>query len=592
MKEITRLAIETFLSNIGTNEYNHNHKRRCDLSMEYRQYFLGENIGKSLRKFGELETEQEIKERAKLTDEDNRSVYSMMAKWMDRALRTEPEFKGFVSNQDKTKIEKFNEFIEKEEVFYNLENIYNNFALIDPNLFISCEYDSNNKPCIKYYEGCNVIDLVYDGDKLEAAILKKNDNSFIIMCAGYNLHISWATSAVIGSPTLKYQFLPNEQSISYNGKTITILYQGTNNEYIDGRPIGYKEDIGKQYDCNGNIITSYSGVFVSPFHNSLKLFRGLLQTCSERDITKYLHAFPQSAMLVPKCLGIIEDGGCAGGKNANGDTCKSCRGTGRVLFTNAMRKLEIDFDFKQFVTNNGAQVPDISKMFTDRRIPTESLEYYDNHIEKAINKIYQTTFGNSPNEKIGGAETATKVEFTTEGILDVVYQFVRSFDRDISFIMTKMAMYFDNSFSKSQYLIKHSRDLKIKSREELANELKVTTDPTIRKTINLQLLRIFINNNTEYEIYKYLYSNYSIFNFEDVERKAAISNRQFDNDDIFIYYNVLKFVKYVISSNDSLSDDRLPISLNFGSLPIEKKDIVIANFIDKFKPKTQLIEPV
>ena len=103
---------------------------------------------------------------------------------------------------------------------------------------------------------------------------------------------------------------------------------------------------------------------------------------------------------------------------------------------------------------------------------------------------------------------------------------------------------------------------------------------------------IFINNNIEFEIYKYLYSNYSIFNFEDVERKAAISNRQFDNDDIFIYYNVLKFVKYVISSNDSLSDDRLPISLNFGSLPIEKKDIVIANFIDKFKPKTQLIEPV
>ena len=540
MNEKVKLALAEALKNThpGNKEtINPNQKRRKQLADWYSEYYRAENISSALRRFGELETAAEIRERAKLTDADNPAVFQMLEKWLDRGMRTEPQVEGFLNEINGSAT---SEWLNESEFKHNIENIYSTYSNIDPNLFISIRYDLKDGlviPYIKKTYGEDVIDLVYHNEQLEAAILRDGDTVEVIM-PFESLNVTVTASNLRGSDILT---IPDTSgTATYMGRSYEFTYYTHKIPFTPGSPLGYIDDIDRIYDECGAVTGRYENVFVSPFHPALEMFRGLLQKCSERDLAIYLHCFPQVTKLIPKCLG--EPGkGCHTGLTNEGSKCRKCNGTGMMRVSNAMRQIEIEVDLQMLMVGNG-QVPDLSKMINYADVPTASLEYYDRHITELIQKIYQTIFGISPNEKTGGAETATKVEFTTEGILDVVWPFVRNFDRDYSLYVTAIASLFDELFDGNKYLYIHSKELKIKSREELSEELKTTTDPNVRGAINQQLAGLYVVNKTDSDIVRHLYKLYNVFNLDDNERRTAMASGYISREDIWVYFNSQKVV--------------------------------------------------
>lgn len=479
-----------------------NYDRTVDLAEKYAALITGDNMEKILQRFVKREEVEEFKQRLELTQAICVPVCEKIQKPFNKLLRTQGLTRIVESESDIN--EQIENFWGEQSLDEYIEEVFVDLSFTDPNAFIVIEF-KNIDGEIEVYPVAYPSHMIFN-------YLEVNNSVKWLQVQGKCTYME-SDKAREGD---KYIF--------YSNKYQVILSQISKNEYLSlskEMETGAGVEIDKKYykveivEPNLNqtqfIRVGYQRdrstglkTFINPFHSAIPRLDKLMKNVSELDLTTSLHAFPQKYQYVETCTYRHEEHGvCRDGKYSNGATCSNCKGTGQVIHTSASDVITM-------------KLPDLDNTEAKDVFPLDKLVHYsspdvnvvkfqDEYVDKLERQCLDDIFLSNALERTTTTKTATEINTDMESVYDVLYKFGKKISRVWMKSVRLIAEI--NNFKLDQLAYAFPKDLKMKTKSMLLDDLKRAKDADISEHLKIQIQtdiaeKMYQDNPLELDIYK------------------------------------------------------------------------------------------
>jgi hypothetical protein len=234
-----------------------------------------------------------------------------------------------------------------------------------------------------------------------------------------------------------------------------VIYKPHNLGYVPAKRVGCQRDL------------STSGrTYVSLLDEGTPILMKIVKANSEFDLTMALHVFPQKIQYASRCKSIS----CRDGNLLDGSgICPDCHGTGFYVANSAQDVITIA------LPKSADEIIDLENLvhYVDMNIATP--EFQDKYIDKLIASFKEAIFNTELMSHKQVAETATKVNATTDKLYDTLYPVAMNYSKTWYFLVTTIADITD--LNEGLIAFYHfSKDFKLKSLTDLYADLKTVGD--------------------------------------------------------------------------------------------------------------------
>lgn len=466
------------------------YKRTVDLSDEYKAHVSGVGLDKYLKQFVKREEKELFEQRVALTNSISPSVASSLQKPFYKVARNKnvKQKINFKNDQTREQIVKnmmsafygSNELNTRGLDFW-IRNRFIELTFVDPNAFVVIEWEARPKdqelnPYPYEISSKNVFNYKYERGVLSWLFTRgfeqmgfindkgeedeKEITTWTLYKIGFSIKIQqydpkfFALNDIQINPEMQITF--EENSINY-----LVTYQKTNLDFIPAFRVGYIRD------------TATDGrTFVNPFESAMPYFRKALKSVSELDLSITLHTFPQKLQYVTKCKGVSKAKKCNSGLTADGETCKSCNGSGVTIQKSGQDALLLPLPTEK------DEILDLDKLVVYKTPPIDLLKFQDEFVRNLKTDAHLSVYNSNMfiSNEAEFAKTATEVNLNTEGIYDTIYPYTEKFS-EVWKTVVKIFVRLSGFIGQDVEIIHlFPTDLKLKTQEVLLNTLKLANE--------------------------------------------------------------------------------------------------------------------
>lgn len=483
-------AYNQLFENIKFDRKHQDYDRVCELSDKYKMYNTGNGIEKELRQFSPREETEMFEQRVNLTIAVTPAGISSLKKPYAKVTRTQPITRKIVAKSDADKEsvgeieDRIAHFYGNESIDYYFQNRVLDLSFDDPNAWLITEFGQFNslvekarpqpfevsaKQAVNFEIKNNItewliiaLDIKYqekDGDKIKDIDGKK----FII----YAQNDAWKFEQVSSKPEARV--LPIDLPVDVEVIEIekkgwfAISHYDTITDEVPAERVGYIRDIETQ-----------GRTFVNPYHDADCYLRGSIQDCSEFNIGKRMHLFPQKVVRTRfDCPG--ERGqNCDKGFLTDGAKCGRCKGTGRLVHTSGQDMIEVE------MPDDPQQLIPLSEYIAYvQGIPIDLLTLQKQLVDELKPNLHTTVFNSTallrPSNNgvdtsgVPIAKTATEQNDNMESIYDTLTPFGEKLASLYIHFARLIAKITDN-FEKVIIIYRPPSKFKLKTRQDLYAE--------------------------------------------------------------------------------------------------------------------------
>lgn len=282
------------------------------------------------------------------------------------------------------------------------------------------------------------------------------------------------------------RFNIKDKYIEVNSTIYRINFYNSGLDFIPVIRVGFRHDISTR-----------GRTCVSPLNEAVPILMKMVKANSELDLTMALHAHPLRVQYLPEC----DNDDCNKGRLTDGSVCESCNGTGMKRSpTSAQDSIDLKMprDKDDMVT-----LENIIAYITPS---VDLIRFQDEYIKSLTAQCKEATFNSEIFSRQQIAETATGKNIDLQNVYDSLYTFAKAFAWSWEYSVKTVSRIVDmNDGLVFSYIF--SRDFKMKSLNDLYNDLKLVSDSKapsfIKQGIYDDIARIiYTDDNISYDKYR------------------------------------------------------------------------------------------
>ena len=460
----------------------------------WRAIVSGAGLDDYMQQFQQRETEEQFKQRKKLTKQITSSVCKNVRDIEFKVPRSNSITRVISTDTSKTQaLDEFNTILKEFWGDSTLDD-YMDIRWIelndtDPNAFICLEWkpfekNQHAKPYPFEVRSEQAIYYEYDNNKLQFLIALIGDDF-----TGYWPNYSMKFERIKDEPTLNKlkNLADGDEAIMTSlemGEDVTVI-RIKDNYYIIREPLahnlgfvpcfqpGYMRDLA----TNG-------ATFLPPWWAAESVLMNLVKSKSELDLTIALHVFPQKITYAPKC----PNRGCKDGEMIDGSGhCQTCKGTGYVIHTSSQDAIVIPMPKDA----NKETVFDLSQMVYYVYPPVDLIQFMDQYVKDLSKQALQFVYNSEIYSREQVAETATGRNIDMQAVYDTLYPLVKAMAKDWEFMISTISKITEIAVTAS---FTFSKDFKLKSIDGYYSDLSLANtagaSPYIKSNIEDDIARI------------------------------------------------------------------------------------------------------
>lgn len=468
-------GLEVLIEVVKNNKTHQDYKRVTDLASKYYKYTTGDKLNEELEQIITRETDDEIKQRRKITNSVCPPVINSTKIIYQKAIRKPPVVRKIdYEGDNETKKIELEKFIGKYWGDQSLEK-YMGYAFVDynytdPNAFLITEFSNFNNlkekaspyPFVATSE--EAIMFEYKNEILEYLVVKLPikylDKETLQDGAKYTIYLGLDTIVFIqiSESDFRVNQINGIEVIEIEKKFYLVNYFEPKNEKVPAKRFGFIRDT----ETKGR-------TFVSLFHHGWAYLKKTLKIDSELDLSTSMCAFQQRFAYVSPC----QNKGCNHGVLLDGSgTCPDCGGTGKQPFhrgTMDIITLELPKDPNEII--------DLERLQVTKGPLIELLDFQKEYLEYLKNTFHKIMFNSdvATNSDVAKSVTATVANFGEDYVNDTLFPFTQHYSSFWEFVVKDIATFTDLGQGLVVQL-KYPYDLKMKGLSELMTELKMAKD--------------------------------------------------------------------------------------------------------------------
>ncbi len=469
--------------------------RVVHLAKTYTRLATGVDMAPLMRRFNRRETESAFKQRILITQHITKAVFQNLIKPAYKVPRSNGvqrilAYTDDTENQKKKELEAILAVFNGDDSLDSYMEV--EFILqthVDPNAFVVVEWGEFN-PNIEraqpypfevsseeavYYEFINNIlqTLVVRQEYQEDNISEEEDGETILSYTKYNMNDAIRMTRVndkkladkIKEENVEVRFKRKQEDGKFKSLDFIKLDGKNPGVYLIERfpyKLGFVPAIRTGYKKD---LVTKNRTMVSAIDEAVPVLMKIVKANSELDLTMALHAFPQKLQFVPSCRNKT----CHQGKLPDGNICGECKGEGWSESVSAQEVISIE------MPKNKEDIIDIEKLIHYESPPVDLIKFQDQYVKDLTAQSKDAVFNSDIFSRQEVAETATGKNIDIQNVYDTLWPLAKSYRKSWNFFVGTVAkitstdknLIFDYIFN---------RDFKMKSLNDLYNDLKVTSD--------------------------------------------------------------------------------------------------------------------
>jgi hypothetical protein len=480
------MEITDLVNLIASNSRHQDYERVCKLASDYKAWVTGEGLDAMLEKIVKRESEEDFKQRLRLTAHIIPTAVNKARTVFTKGLRSNA-INLYYSHSDTSKTESLSENLSE---FYGmkderrfLDQFSVDMTFTDPNGWLICETEGTDgdtyaKSYPFYVSSDDALDFKVDNGVLEwlfiRSALKINTKDRVIDGWRYTLYGN--DRAIIAEQ------IDGEPILPYLNKEFQIYQVGENYYFKDNNESVFVVIEPEEYNLTAPIAMRWGYIpdaltmhrtYVSALEPAIPYFKKALKAVSELDLGTTLHAFPQKIEYAPRCQEI----GCNCGTMPDGGSCPKCHGSGfQVTHTSAQDVIRLALprtaDEAMTLTNLVAYVT----------LPIEVLNFQNTYVKELTAEMQKAIFNSDTFTQSEIQQTATEQTINLQAVYDTIYPFAVQYSELWAYIVWQTAEYM--SISDGLTITKIvKQDFKLKTFDELMADLKAAKDAGADVTI-------------------------------------------------------------------------------------------------------------
>jgi uncharacterized protein (DUF1499 family) len=459
----------------------------------WRAIVSGAGLDEYMEQFMQRETDEQFKQRKRLTKQITSSVCKNVRDIEFKVPRSNSITRVVSTEASNAKdLADFNKILHEFWGDSTLDD-YMDIRWIelndtDPNSFIVLEWQpfEKDKHAVPYpfeIKSKEAIYYEYDNNKLQ----------YVVAQIGKNYTGYWPNE------TIKFEQITDEEVLRKiklgdgeetvmtsmtTGEDVTVIRIGDlyyeiylpkphNLGYVPAFQPGYMRDLA----TNGR-------TFLPPWWAAESVLMNLVKSKSELDLTIALHVFPQKITYAPKC----QNKGCKDGELIDGSgKCGMCKGTGYVIHTSSQDAIIIPMPRDA----NKETVFDLSQMVYYVYPPVDLVKFMDQYVKDLSKQALQFVYNSEIYSREQVAETATGRNIDMQAVYDTLYPLVKAMAKDWEFMVNTISDITEIEVTAS---FTFSKDFKLKSIDGYYADLSLANtagaSPYVKGAIEDDIARI------------------------------------------------------------------------------------------------------
>lgn len=553
---------------VSASKESKNYKEASKIHKFWKQVATGENQQEYVLDFRPSETKEQKKVRM--------HAYNPMTSYLTEKVKTVFE-EADRSNKVKDrptiedddsgeKLEKFNKYFNNYFAgssvrSYMTENFCDR-VIYDPNGFEVIEYEVNNDSIVdnifpKFYSSPDVVDFLYINGWLQYLVvrdeieIKKKEFKAMEKRYEYTLYApdyKIKGVKVYDDDEKKHEPYQEKYKRGYfieaeteDGKGDTLFFEETKtfSKRVPAIRVGFVQS-RENKDLKESVLRPAKHTFIDN-----------IQKKANYDTILKAHGIYRTFARVPKCEYKNQESGlsCYNGKLQNGDTCPSCKGTGKTELHNS------ELDVITFPIQNDLDPRErivLSDMIYTETIDTTLIDMYRSEVESGEKKVSLAIFNTNifdRRELLAGTATEIKAQFKNVNNKLYKYEFAKA--KIVKFISEQIAIFLDLD-EKFKFTCQVPSDFELETLDDLLLMLEKAKGSGAPQhfinEINEKIMKVQHEDNPEIVQEIMAFEKFKPFNdLPDNERLTIITLLE-PTDPVritFTYYSeIVKKIKY------------------------------------------------
>ncbi|RKZ05299.1 hypothetical protein DRQ25_16460 [Candidatus Fermentibacteria bacterium] len=523
MKKLTtNSAILLLIDIIKKAKRHRDYSRVTKMADTLQKLITGENMDTLMRRFDLRESEEQFKQRKRITMHITGTVSQNLIKPSYEIPRSNG-IQRVLQYEGDIEYERLNEFEGILNKFWGdmsmddyLGDRWIDLAYSDPNSFIVYEwgaFDNKKERALPYPFEVSAHEAIYyrfDNNILKFLVVlnefekgaggipervqEQNEGKtvrkrYTIYFEGYAItfdELDDETAEKLPPNIVKEDYKEGAKYIDIKGRTYAIGINDSGLDFIPAIRVGFRRDLATR-----------ARTCISPINEAIPILMKTIKANSEFDLTMALHAHPQRLQYLPEC----EAENCNGGRLPGGDSCLVCKGTGlKQTPTTAQESITLKMprDKEDIVALDNI-VKYVSPV-------VELAVFQEGYISRLTYWCKEAIYNSMVFTRKEIAETATGANIDLQYFYTALYPMAKAFAKAWGFSVMTISGITDMTKDLTyKYIV--NRDFKMKSLNDLYNDLKLVSDSRadsfVKDGIQDDIARImYTDNPTAYKKYK------------------------------------------------------------------------------------------
>lgn len=553
------------------------------------QIMTGNDQAELIVQYKKRESDEQKKQRVAITNSLTRYPANRVYSTFGKVSKVDDEvdnitFKNIESKEEKVKkiSEQLEDYRAEQDCKAYTHEAVRHLNFYDPNAWILVNFNESGKAYpIEIYSD-QVMDfgedyLIY---REPVEVMDKNGNSD----SGFDY------IAVMADWTFKYLYkgkngFPSEEYVSIDKVIYDVESYNTKSGVFPAVRVGYLKDPETNRET-----------FVSPLYPAEHIFKDIINTKSEYDLSRALHGFIQKFAMANTCKNRYESDGivyaCQNGSFSDGTKCDNCKGTGLVL-----HKTVQDVVLIQIPEGRDELIP-LDQMVHYVEIPEHQIQRHKDDLKELLQDVSKAIFNVDIFDREQVYTTATEKVVDLEGQQDVIYEFAQCVSRVYKFQVYMAAVYAN---ADAGIIIEHQppRDFRLESIHDLMqlrkNAIEADAPYEVISQIDKKILAKQAINDVALVHFIEAKEKFKPFKEKATEEIMYLLSILPNNDrQVVLYINfeaIFDTIKYdwenvfneVLGSEErEWTDEEIPY---FAHIPYEYQRKVVDYLIDKYMPE-------
>jgi len=525
MKKFDTDSAFALLVDVVKNNLRHrDYERVTHMASNLTRLITGEDMQPLMRRFDRRESESQFKQRCEITQHITSTVCQNLMKPAYKIPRSNGVRRVLMYSEDaeNKRLKEFEAILGKFWGTKSLDDYMGErwieLTYSDPNSFIVYEWDAfdgnteraqpypfevSAHEAIYYKYNNNILQYIVVMNEFEkgaggipekvqeSADGKNVTKRYTIYYAGGSVTLDELDTKEVDAlmPKPQEQVVVEINGLKYYSLNDKVYLLGTYDSGLDFIPVvrvGFRHDIG-----------SRGRTCISPINEAVPILMKTIKANSELDLTMALHAHPQRLQYLQECTADK----CNGGRLPDGAVCGTCKGTGmKETPTTAQESIDLK------MPRDKEDMVALDNIVRYLAPPVDLVTFQDNYIKSLTAQCKEAIYNSEIFSRQQIAETATGKNIDLQNVYDSLYTMARAFSATWEYSVNSISKITDmDDKLVSAYIF--SRDFKMKSLNDLYNDLKVVADSKapsfIKQGIYDDIARIiYTDDPVQYDKYR------------------------------------------------------------------------------------------